>query len=147
MSKTLEVFEQKSELAYNYEVVSPDHDERYYVDSVIYPSGGRVLLECGASHFDIEEDEYFHIKEDGDNLVEITVEDTPQQDQEFSVPYRCSYTSAEIISECGLPNKDSVVEEHRYMPHVILEMVYRSVDGSSEVQSVDVGGEVFTRDD
>lgn len=145
MSKTLEINEAESHL-YNFEIVTPDHDEAFDVNSYEFLDPFKVLHEAGRASINISNDQFFHIEvtDANDGHAKISVSDKPQPtEHEFVAPYRCGYTFGELVSECGVPDTDQAHKALKYLPTVRVDMTYS--DGEVSVEAVEVDGDIFER--
>lgn len=142
MTKTLEIIHEDTK---TYEVVSPDHNERWTIDGYEIEGDVDVLMEDGRLSVDVPPSKYFHVKEKDyeEDHVTISVEDYPQPNPvTFTVSASVGYNFSELVSECGIPDTDQAYEELRHLPRPQITFSYEG--GESEVKRVEIDGVVYT---
>jgi len=120
-------------------------DEEYKCKSYMLDVGDREILnEAGIQTVNIEQDEYFHIEQDGDGAdshVRVTVEDEQQGTTIVDIPYDDQYTLLEKIANCGVPDTKEGRDAFRYCPQVRLLVEYES--GETDVAGIEINGKQY----
>ena len=149
MTKTLEInrLREDPDCGRTFEVVSPDHQTNFLVNSYVIASKVTILNEAGRASIDIDESMYFHVETTDSNGAHaiISIDSDPQITRtRITIPYESQYTFRDVLNKCGIPEQRSTFKEFKNMPDVELNVKFE--DGDSTVTSIDVDDDTFTKE-